>query len=481
MLSFNSLEKEYFLLQEILPFESFTLKKPPSPEEKLQAMEIVYAQALVALSDFSQKKLFDPSVGDNLCEIRAYQLIILSNQDLSQELQKSKRAFIENLKKIKKAYLLLKENEASKKEAINQREVQLAQYSKRNKEIGPILYPPNRKPLSEDENPKLFAEFNAIKKEQKTIQEAIKTIQQGFLSQAYKIASAPDLDVKISTQIDFMIKSFLLSKVKQEEITVTPSKEAFIVDHLFVRGLSLPPIPYPTKIFEVAIPLLKKSLVKLSADLVQQEAAKVSTDKEMFMKVFSKRRGVGKKNQEEIPFYYTLRLIYLRAIEQGIPVVFKIRSVKKYSPTKKEAFIGKGLFKVDRSNTTPQYDFAQVTQEDLSKLAIIVEAFSSQNEEGLRHAEFLKNIFNEGGGLFHYLTELDAAQHTQYTDQQEDSSVEALFDTIPEISVQEKQRLVARAKEANNLGFSKTNCSKCCVEHVFADLIGNQLAIKNKE
>lgn len=424
------------------------------PEEELDAKQTVIYQAISAISDFAAKKFADPLVGDQLCEIRAYQLITLSRIDLTEELSTATAACQAAIAAIEQTRFDLKSLQEEEAAILAEKRKALEPFKLKNAELNRQLAEQRKTAQNSKELVKKFQqEFALIKKESESINEEIVQIRKAYLSKQFQIVAERTIDVPVSQKILLIVQAYLLTKIKLEQIVWLSSEKVIISDKTLVSKLRVEGINCPTAIFEKTIPLLKKSVVTSSIAFLQQH-------KEAAL------RRISTKKQDEVPFYYALKIVYQKALMDKIPVILKIRE-QSVSPHNAKAFVCRQLFRVEGAGYVP----AQGDFEDDSP-ALVVEAYSTQKKKVLKTAAFLNNLLEKSGGLFNYLVELDAVQHTQYTDQLETD--ECIFDLIPGITEEDKTKLVNQRQEAIAKGFGSISPTICCVEHVFADIISNQ-------
>jgi hypothetical protein len=439
-----------FLLTETLPTKGIVCK----PEDQLDAKEIILSMAVSAISDFIGKKFSDPLIGDQLCEIRAYQLILLSKMDLDEELQSTLANCASAISAIAEVRCILRSLQQEELGFIAEKKKSLEPFKQKNAELSKQLAEQRKTAENVKELMKKFqAEFASIKEESKVIDQKIDEIKQAYLSKRYAIMTGSQIDFPVSQRVLLIVQSYLLTKIKLEKLVTFPSGKVIISDKTLVSNLVIDGVRCPTVLFEAVIPNLKKAVLESSIAFVQQYAAVTL-------------RWNAVKQQNEMPFYFALKIIYQQALADKIPIVLKIRD-QTVSPHDPKSFVCRRLFNVDGTNYVP------VDGDFVDAPALIVEAYSSQNESVLKTAAFLDQLLASAGGLFNYLVEVDAVQHTQYTDQLETD--ENIFDPIPDISEEEKNNLVKQRQVALELGFGATFPIQCCVEHVFADLISKQL------
>ena len=410
----SSVNRGFFLLRDLLPPEI-------SAENQLCVTETILFLAKEALSAFSQRQLakFDPAVGDELCEIRAIQAVLLSRMDLTDEMEAAECAFNNALiqlgvKKtaLQKAKERLNEDLASKKalqEPFILEKAGLAK--KRVAEPIPTGTQAEIKACKQAIKTKYEEKFRELNEKLEPIENDIQNIRQDYLNQCHLIVSNSPIDISVSEKINSIILAYFLTVVKSEVV----EKNTF---GYFVVGKqpSVAKLNGPAAIYDRAVPLLKKAVIQQSTAFVQGAG------------LMTRTRMVPGKNFEALPFYYVLKTVYAKAVEEKIPILFKVRDQQKYPDFTLQAF-----FKVEGGKYVP-------STPEKNTAALVVEAFSSQMRDNL-----ITEVMEETGGLLNYLVEIDGAQHTQYPDQ-------TMFEAIPDLPAAEKERLEESAKFAREKG-----------------------------
>lgn len=462
------------LLQTVLPFESFKIAL--APEEKLQAIATVYKQCMNALEAFIAKKLscFDPSVGDEQCEIRALQMIKLSR---SAEAVQEAASLFEICKKkveaIAAAELLMQklkgvtvaECAAAKQQMVESESKLKGVQGKLGEALKNIPQgDPERKAKVAACKATFEAPIEKIREELKPLQEAQEGAKQECLGECSTLVSFPLLDVRLSSNMMTIVLLYIATVTKEETLFHVEGGGQFIRDATRVKKLAEGSPSFSVPLFEKVVENIKKVIHTASLCFIQQQATGLSSSKYLSQTFFN-----AKKGQAELPFYYVMKCVYERCLSENIPIIFQLRNVLA-DPTTRQGFSLTVLFKTDESG---KYVKVEPKPQEGQEAALVVQAYSSQPQVTLQMGEFLEQLLNSSGGIVSYFVDIDAAQHSQYTMQSAVVSSSAMFDAIPALLEEEKAVLCAKLKRAQTGGFTRENPSQCCVEHAYADLIGN--------
>lgn len=250
----------------------------------------------------------------------------------------------------------------------------------------------------------------------------------------------PQLDVKVDPNIVILVKLYLLTKTKTilnadpgtaHDYQVVTDYKKLVVDG--VKEEAIKKIVDPCK----------KEIALNSVRFVNQQAMLLGKPPLCTRKFFH-----GK--QEQLCFSQLTSLIFRRVIQEEIPILLKVRNSKVFFH-----FTFQVLFSSSAKPPIPE------------EPVIVIECRSKLTDDELHNPGFLQKI--EKLGILEII-ERNAAQHTQFTDQERNGGDE-LFDVIPNISPDEKERLVRLKTLALQEGLSDQNDSLCCIEHIFCDSI----------
>lgn len=243
-------------------------------------------------------------------------------------------------------------------------------------------------------------------------------------------------DVPLSEDQLRMIVAYLLT-ISREKTT----RERNGRDDYKESGNSLKILPRISK--NKADGVLKrmiKLLAKDSTNFVRDEADRLGL-------YVGEEKLIGPFKIPQLSFYRMTKVVFLSAAEQSIPVLVKIRKVES-------AFDQFKTFALFETNGLGEYAFSVLTNEKIESQepCLVIEGFTSSSRKVALEA--IKEI-----GLMRMI-DLNAAQHTQFTDKSD--------------PVDEDLDLSMDATEAVSRGFSDSNFSVYCIDHIFCDVLGNQ-------
>jgi hypothetical protein len=153
-------------------------------------------------------------------------------------------------------------------------------------------------------------------------------------------------------------------------------------------------------------------------------------------------------------------VIFERALEERLYVLVKVRN-KASNPLEQSSFLAKRLFVGNPE--THSFERVDATGIDRTVDLLVIEAISDNK---LEDARFLDTLVDKGGGLMGVI-DLNAVQHTQYSDQNNGPK----FDEIPDIPPEERKALCLKVQEAVEKGFAKGYSQALLIDHVFAENI----------
>ncbi len=447
-----------FLLQELFPCEDSLYK----PEEKLDVMETLLCQTDKAITAFIQQQFSDPLIGDQLCEIRAYQAIMLSKENLSETLYASKQECIKLLDQIKKTRKILESLEEEEILALKEKQKEFLPFKQRNESLHQ-QFKMEKEGLSSEAakqalSEKFQGEFEKIKKEKDAINKQMDAVKQTFYAHKEQTLVKAKIEASLLSDILWIAKTHILSAVKLEKEEKLGDGKIVISDRTLVSNLKVENVKCKAAIFESIVPLIKKSIAASSIDYLSERGGDLQEK-------LQNLRFLKEKSRYEMPFYFALKALYKNVLREKIPIILKIRN-QCTSPKEPEAFACKALFR-------PEGGKYGISKDMENEPAMIIEAYSTQEKSALKTSAYLQNFLAISGGLLNYLVEIDSVQHIQYSDQQKSS--DDMFDEIPNLTEIEREQLINQRKIAIENGFDSENPFICCVEHVFADMIGNQM------
>ena len=118
------------------------------------------------------------------------------------------------------------------------------------------------------------------------------------------------------------------------------------------------------------------------------------------------------------------------------------------------------------------YRVTEADSVDLEKRAIVIESISCIASKTLDQSSYVAALL-EGNRDLLEIVDLNTAQHTQYTDQKMANTT--MFNAVIGLESEEKERVIELYRKAFREGFSLNNPKICCIDHIFCDLVKNQV------
>ncbi|MFQ5729270.1 MAG: hypothetical protein ACE5GN_02800 [Waddliaceae bacterium] len=469
-------KEELSLLESLLPEELDVA----SPREHLNAIQILFQRTRDAVEAFNKKSFsaFDAIVGDQACQIRALQVCLLAAEDLSSEMAVIQEKCLSKLEIITKLKSEFSSREKKTLFKINKiREEKITPLSGENREIAKeralalegIKRPdPRYKPINE----KFAQKFAAVAQKKVSFEKEIQGLEKSCALKQHRSIREADLDFILSEKGLFLVNAFLLTLTKEAKVEKDNSNRGYeFHEYTNPKMLGIAGISFPTQIMNKVVDIAKKALVKQSVLFIQYQASLLkSSDAPLLQKMVSQPRFIAKKNHQELPFFYMTRVIFQRAMEEGVPIFLRVRNVAAH-PLEPESFQSQLLFKVDEASG--KY---KAIPSDPSSTAIIIEAYSSMGQDELSNPLFQKKLLSNAGELLRFI-DYNTSQHSQFTDQKITSA--EMFDIL-DIENEKKERLVQMMLAAIKKGFSLSNPALCCIDHICCDQVGNQIQAEEK-
>lgn len=243
--------------------------------------------------------------------------------------------------------------------------------------------------------------------------------------------------ILVSEDFLFMVRAYFL-KISAKINPLTNYPQGIDPTRINIPDLNCG-MAISTNVFDCMQFLLSKQSVdfvkKLSAEnLIERAVIKKSQE----ITIGNNKNIKTKETKKmELPFFYMNKVIFTRVLKKNIPILLKIRE------TAKKIFSCIVLFPENA---------------EVKSVAIIVEASSSASKETLESFEFKQKLRSTG---ILQIMDYNAAQHSQYTDMQD---------------LDENQKNIK--SKAIQEGYSQQNPFMCCVDHVFCDVLENQLGDK---
>lgn len=433
------------LLGTLIPEES----QRPS-EDCLDAIQLIYMRALEALTAFTthEFKRFDALVGDQACQIRALKISLIASKRFDSTIVEIQ----ENLKKIKKF-----KEDLIKLDTDKTNDKDLKKLKEEMTEIGKKIHtkkPSKKEPqnMSEMALIKTSEEIDFLKNQLTVYQtEKLKSEEKYTLLKNGILNDAKTIEVKVCEDALFLIQAFFLTLCKREkaeqEKGVYLVRESLDPNHLMIKT-EYKRNPLKNNGADL-LDRAKQYIANKSIVFVQEQADVLDCPYKGFLNPIL----ISSKGRHELSFFYMTRVIFESALKNYIPVLLKIRNIHD-DPTQLKSFVFKKLFPNN-------------INKDIS--CIVIEAFSNKSSQELLSSSFEKELSKVGGNIIE-IVDLNAAQHSQYTDVRDFIDNKGVTN-IPNLTPEINQKKV----EAESKGFSCENPAMCCIEHVFCDVIGKQM------
>lgn len=436
-----------------------------------------------AIDNFIHRKmeLFDPILGDQACEIRAlyFSLLISKYQTYIENYFEND---VDNLKKtIYPLYKKMMEIEFISENYTENRNEFI------KKEIDPIK---KEKALLASEFKNINAELRKSKNDnslelinkKKEIEKKIKhfdqlkKISEEVLHENHKklrnkIIDTIDLLVFPIKKILFMIiSSYIFSKVKHIENVIDKTTGLWTInDRTHINLLKFEEMNFHSDIMQNIITLIKEKLIHESV-IFSQKLTKFlkSKNKDLILKIIMEPRRVS-AHREEFACFHIMWLIHRYALENDIPIILKIRNetldpLKSISYTAKFLYLGNKRYSIKKDN----FQFNTMIA-PMYEAGLIIEARTNRSKNELTSKLYEEEILSYS---LLDIIKLYSAQHRQFTN---DTKHEDALNNLKNISEFEKEKIKKLKNKARLRGFSITNSSRFCIEHIYCDMIKNHL------
>lgn len=173
------------------------------------------------------------------------------------------------------------------------------------------------------------------------------------------------------------------------------------------------------------------------------------------------KREVGKESKKvELPSFYSLMAVIKVALAEDIPLLLKVKRAAHNLEVPAEPFELAVLYV---ATDKKEYKVAPLTAGYSRKAAIIIEAQRVGKDEESVH----DYIMRLGSLPIEEIIEMNAASHRMYTD-----GDEPLLDLIDSA---EQKRLKDLREKAIKIGCAKKSQQLLCINHIFADIVSNQI------
>lgn len=467
----EAIKAEEPFFNSLLPQEVFS----SSPPEAIGIRLMVCEKALDALQAFKERQMsvFDGSMGDQACQIRALQLCLLPREELKESFKEARKVIELCTKEL---IALQQECGLVIKNHINMKAVyenQLAQLVARNTLLNQerqcaLESIPKGDPRVKKINIDFGALFAVVKKEKEPIEQQIALLEKACIEeQKQKIFSIKD--PQVNSLVLFLTRSYCVNLAKKNVVTQEIGGRFVYQQHTNVKKFQkrddvILSAPLLLKMIEKA----KRAVCKASVFFVQQQANYLSCENHvLFRNILATPRLIPDKEREELPFFHMTRVIFERAFQEKIPIILKVRPLTSH-PFEEDSYGSRTFFKVKGE----AYQAVDPELEDLKKPAIVIESLSSLEKSTLSSSSFINSLFDQKRGLLETI-DLNAVHHTQYTDQKISSTT--MFDAIISLDPSEKERMITLFKRSFKEGFSISDPKMYCIDHVFCDVVKNQM------
>jgi hypothetical protein len=437
-------------------------EKEESSDDRLLARQILLNRIVEACEAYLLNKLvaFDPSVGDQACQIRSLNFCLLARENHSEDINNLKKDALKTLEIIdllRKQFLQF-ERERDEQIAVIKQE-KLAPLVVRNKQISDDMakaFVGVKRP-TEDQRQPFIERFSAVCAEKKLHEASIKTLNESCEAKKSKLLDS--LQIRTTEVALGVIRAYLLT-VARERTLRSENGDCHYSEHTRERLLA-GCCKFPAKLMGGIMEAAKRALAESSLQFVKHHATMLSQLDAPLLRSMVAEPRENAKGQRELPFFHLTRIIFERALELQVPVELRIRNIE-CNPLDEKSYVGSLRFEGESG----EYKIALDTQKKAPAPAIVIIAFSRAKPSDLADKKFLAEMVRKAGGLLR-LIDLNAVQHTQYTDQS--PGTPKAFDAIPRIDAAEIQRLTELRMIAEKEGFSNKNPQLCCIDHIFSE------------
>lgn len=452
------------------------------PQNSLKLRIVLIQRTLEALKAFEEKKLsqFDAIVGDQACQIRALKVCFLSREkDLQGEIEKAKRLCNEQLNAISRLNKNLLALEQECERGVSEIKMQKRPLVEENSKIGQerlmAIKSCKENGLTVRDIDKIYAsKFAGVKKKHVQIDEDVEQFKIRAKNQQYELVSSLDNSLEVDPRIIFLAQSYFLNLVKKRELVPKDEFGNFNSKDKTNIGQFNTGINSLNNTMSQVVAKAKKAVADQSVVFVQEEYCLLRSERAYLLKnrvsilkpIYNTDKIIIR---EELPFFYITKVIFQRTIEENIQVLLKVRN-KRANPLDPLSFKAKIAFIGNQESG--KFDLLAMDKVDTNAASIVIEGISEKTNVELRSDSYITELLDRAGGLMEIIN-LNASQHSQFTDQKIVSN--KIFDDIPKIEPEEKQLLISKREEAYQKGFARENCTALVIDHIFCDLIKNQL------
>ena len=419
------------------------LEEVSSSLEKLNLMTYIVKQALDAYLCYQAQKFFrfDAIVGDEACQIRAFKLAHLNQQNYSvRNGIEGCQNLLSQIERVTEIFKLIKQKADVRKKGINQKICELMK--KQEMILG--------RKLSKNENKELKTGF----------QQDLDLIERDFREEICQVFDLEQLKLNLKLDFDerFLLNSYLLCKVK-DSVPIKNGQMKDVQDRTSLDLLKRDDLKIDGGLLEKIYEISKRSLMEQSFEIVREESQL------LLGRVDSTLVNLESKSLSlSIPFLIGIETLFKRASILQIPLMLKIRN-QSDSPLDPNAFVSKSFFVGDGNG-----DFTLVENIENSS-AMVIKCRSSLPAQTLLRPSYLLDVLQKSGSLFRMIL-LNGAQHNQYKGRNVSRN---MFEEVSDLEAERKEEFIQLYEEAIANGFSNgssnENLNLCIIEHVYFDRI----------
>lgn len=327
----------------------------------------------------------------------------------------------------------------------------------------------NRLLTSESFRKELDVTQAALMKQQATIQKLAQSIKRVISSKESSEESIKTMlgeEVLVSEDVITLTQCYMLALAKSIK---KKSKECSHCGELIPSVAEVTEVSKLSKLQRGGLDSQNKPIVYMAKEKLAitscqelQKMMKPPLGEEAAASLEKLKRLAGKQSKRvELPSYYSLRAVIKVALSRDIPLLLKVKRAAHHLEILDEPFELAVLYVGEDKK---EYKAAPITPHYLKKAGIILEAqrVCKDPKEGVdEYISRLKSIPIEE------IIEMNGAAHRMYTD-----GDEPLMDLI---DAEEKKRLTDLKEKAIKVGCAKQNQQLLCINHIFADIVSNQI------
>jgi hypothetical protein len=428
----------------------------------LDTVEIIALNALESLKAFNEKKLplFDPSIGDEACQIRALMVLQLANQNIEEEIKAGEHELLGLHKKIAEVRIQWTTLEGELKKNKNEAMQSFIQQKKNlNTEKEGKLAKVEK---GSAESKKIWEEFKArmgvISKTEAPLRQELDQKEREVLNAKIKVLSDASLEVNLSKKVRQIFWCYILHKISCRQYEENANQCSYYVG-VNLKNLQIQGLAYQAQLLETMVSKAKRMMNKESMEFLVEESKKVVGKRAGIIQLAMQTSfASAKEGFTEYSFYHGCELIIKRAQQLRLPILIKSRAPKD-NPDK---FSCQQLFLPAEKNNK----YVPSTDTQANQPMLVIEGVSQK-----ALSQGLSSMVDEAGGLMK-MVRLNLAQHRFCTSQ-------AVADphillTVSSDMDKEIQRIMGEKEKALALGYSQANPSNFMIDHMYADVLNTQ-------